>query len=132
MSVTEAAKKNKVSEQTIYVWQRHFVGPAPTHVKGFKALKTENTTFKRLLADRDSEVEIMRRGGSKKWRSHLAQPEEIRFVRERDLWGSFRGAGHVSVTPTIARFSPDVGSTLLARLDMNGPRRLAALRGPDH
>lgn len=28
-SVAEAAKKHKVSEQTIYVWRRHFAGLAP-------------------------------------------------------------------------------------------------------
>lgn len=32
-SVTEAAKKHKVSEQTIYVWRKHFAGMAPADVR---------------------------------------------------------------------------------------------------
>jgi putative transposase len=66
-SVTEAAKKNKVSEQTIYVWRKHFAGLAPTDVKRLKALETENTKLKRLLAERDLELDIMREVNRKKW-----------------------------------------------------------------
>ena len=32
-SVAEGAKKNKVSEQTIYIWRKHFAGLAPNDVK---------------------------------------------------------------------------------------------------
>ena len=38
-SVAEAAKKHKVSEQTIYVWRKHFAGLAPADVKRLKALE---------------------------------------------------------------------------------------------
>lgn len=33
--VAGAAKRRKVSEQTIYVWRKHFAGLAPTDVKRF-------------------------------------------------------------------------------------------------
>ena len=45
-SVAEAAKKNKVSDQTNYGWRKHFGGPAPAHVKRFKALELENAKLK--------------------------------------------------------------------------------------
>ena len=32
-SVAEVARKNKVSEQTIYTWRKHFGGLAPADVK---------------------------------------------------------------------------------------------------
>jgi len=59
-SVAEAAKRNKVSEQTIYVWRKHFAGLAPADVKRLKALELENAKLKRLLAERELEVELMR------------------------------------------------------------------------
>lgn len=37
-SVAEVAKKNKVSEQTIYAWRKHFGEMAPDDVKRRKAL----------------------------------------------------------------------------------------------
>ena len=65
--VAEAAKKNKVSEQTIYIWRRHFAGVAPNDVKRLKALGLENAKLKRLLAERDLEVDLMREVNRKKW-----------------------------------------------------------------
>ena len=41
-SVAEVARKNKVSEQTIYAGPKHFVGLAPAGVKRLKRLETEN------------------------------------------------------------------------------------------
>ena len=45
-SVAEAAKKNKVSEQTIYTWRKHFNGLAPNDVKRLKTLESENANSK--------------------------------------------------------------------------------------
>jgi putative transposase len=59
-SVAESAKKHKVSEQTIYVSRKHFAGLAPADMKRLKALELENARLKRLLAERDLEVDIMR------------------------------------------------------------------------
>jgi transposase len=66
-SVAEAAKKNKVSEQTIYTWRKHFNGLAPNDVKRLKTLESENAKLKKLLAERDLELEVMREVNRKKW-----------------------------------------------------------------
>ena len=66
-SVAETAKKQKVSEQTIYVWRKHFAGLAPADMKRLKALELENAKLKRLLAERDLEVDVMREVNRKKW-----------------------------------------------------------------
>jgi putative transposase len=66
-SVAEAAKKNKVSEQTIYTWRKHFNGLAPNDVKRLKTLESENAKLKKLLAERDLELEVMREVSRKKW-----------------------------------------------------------------
>jgi len=66
-SVAEAAEKNKVSEQTIYTWRKHFNGLEPSDVKRLKALEAENAKLKRLLAERDLELDVMREVNRKKW-----------------------------------------------------------------
>ena len=66
-SVTAAAKKNKVSEQTIYAWRKHFGQLEPADVKQFKALAAENARLKKLLAERDLELEVMKEVNRKKW-----------------------------------------------------------------
>ena len=59
-SVAAAAKRNKVSEQTIYSWRQHFAGLEPSDVKKMKALEAENARLKRLLAARDLEIDAMK------------------------------------------------------------------------
>ena len=66
-SVAEAAKKNKVSEQTIYSWRNHFNGLQPQDIKRLKTLETENNKLTKLLAERDLEIDLMREINRKKW-----------------------------------------------------------------
>jgi putative transposase len=66
-SVAEASKKHKVSEQTVYLWRKHFTGMAPADVKRLKGLESENAKLKRLLAERDLEIDIMGEVNRKKW-----------------------------------------------------------------
>jgi putative transposase len=66
-SVAEVAKKHGVSEQTLYVWRKRFGGMATDEVKRLKALETENARLKKLLAERDLEVEVMKEIAAKKW-----------------------------------------------------------------
>jgi putative transposase len=66
-SVAEAAKKNKVSEQTIYSWRKHFGELAPSDVKHLKALGAENARLKKLLAERDLDIEVLKEINRRKW-----------------------------------------------------------------
>ena len=59
-SVAAAAKKNKISEQTIYVWRQHFAGLEPSDVRKLKGLEAENAKLKKLLAERDLEIDAMK------------------------------------------------------------------------
>lgn len=59
-SVAEAAKKSKVSEQTIYTWRKHFGQLEPSDVKRLKALSTENAKLKKLLAESLLDSEALR------------------------------------------------------------------------
>lgn len=66
-SVAATAKKYKVSEQTIYAWRQHFAGLEPSDVKKLKALEGENAKLKKLLAERDLEIDAMREVVRRKW-----------------------------------------------------------------
>jgi putative transposase len=65
--IAEVARKHGVSEQSIYSWRKRFSGMAADDVKAFKAMAQENTRLKKLLAERDLEIEIMKEINAKKW-----------------------------------------------------------------
>jgi putative transposase len=66
-TVAEAAKKHKLSEQTIYAWRKHFGELAPSDVKRLKALEAENARLKKLLAERDLDISVLKEINAKKW-----------------------------------------------------------------
>lgn len=66
-SVAETARKNKASAQTIYASRKHFREPAPADVKGLRALQAENARLKRLLAERDLDISVLKEVNAKKW-----------------------------------------------------------------
>lgn len=65
--VVEIAKKHGVSDATIYAWRTRFGGMEKQEVKRLKSLETENSRLKKLLAERDLEIEIMKEIAAKKW-----------------------------------------------------------------
>ncbi|KPU90633.1 transposase [Variovorax paradoxus] len=66
-TVAEAAKKHKVSDATIYAWRKHFGQMEAADVKRLKALELENSRLKKLLAERDLDLEILKEINAKKW-----------------------------------------------------------------
>ena len=66
-SVADAAKKHKVSEPTIYAWRKQFGQLEVQDVKRLKALELENARLKKLLAERDLDIELLKEINSKKW-----------------------------------------------------------------
>lgn len=66
-SAAVAARKHGVSEQTLYNWRKRFGGMEPSQVSELKRLAQENARLKRLVADRDLEIEVMKEISAKKW-----------------------------------------------------------------
>ena len=60
MLVAEVSKKHGVSEQTIYNWRRHFGSMESADVKRLRQLEAENARLKKLLVDRDLEIDVMK------------------------------------------------------------------------
>ncbi len=66
-SVAKAAKKHGVSEQTLYTWRKRFAGMEVADVKQLKKVEQENARLKKLLAERDLELEVMKEIAAKDW-----------------------------------------------------------------
>ncbi len=66
-SVQDVAKKHGISEQTLYAWRKKFGTLEVADAKRLKQLETENARLKKLLAERDLEVEVMKEIAAKKW-----------------------------------------------------------------
>jgi transposase-like protein len=65
--VPEVAKKHGISAQTIYGWRKHFGSLEPADVKRLRQLEQENNRLKRLVADRDLELQVLKEISRKKW-----------------------------------------------------------------
>ena len=66
-TVPQTARKHGVSEQSIYRWKKLYDGMQVSDVKELKSLREENSRLKKLLAERDLEVEVMKEIQAKKW-----------------------------------------------------------------
>jgi transposase-like protein len=67
MPVVEVAKKHGISDQTIYLWRKKFGQLEPADVKRLRQLEQENAKLKKLVAERDLEIEVMKEIAAKKW-----------------------------------------------------------------
>jgi len=65
-SVAAVAKANGISEQTLYNWHKQFGAMNVDEVRRLKQLEQENSRLKKLLAERDLEIEVMREISAKK------------------------------------------------------------------
>jgi len=65
--VAEVAKKHGISDQTIYLWRKRFGKLQPADVKRLRHLEQENAKLKKLIAERDLEIEVMKEVAAKKW-----------------------------------------------------------------
>jgi putative transposase len=65
--VSVVAKRHEISEQTIYTWRKRFGGFQANEVRRLKQLETENVRLKKLVAERDLEIEIMKEVAAKNW-----------------------------------------------------------------
>jgi putative transposase len=59
-TVAELARSHGVSEPTIYGWRRKYGGMEQTEVRRLRELEKENSRLKRLLAERDVEIDVIK------------------------------------------------------------------------
>lgn len=66
-SVADVAKKHGVSEQSIYAWRKRFGAMDANEVKRLRQLEQENARLKKMVAERDLEIDVMKEIAAKKW-----------------------------------------------------------------
>ncbi len=65
--VAEVAKRHGISDVTIYAWRKRFGKLEAVDVKRLRQIESENEKLKKLLAERDLEIELMKEIARKKW-----------------------------------------------------------------
>jgi len=60
------AKRHGVSEQAVYSWRKRFGTFQADDVRRLKQLEAENARLKKLVAERDLEIEVMKEIAAKK------------------------------------------------------------------
>jgi len=67
LTIKEYCRQKQVSEGTFYKWRNRFGTMEVSEVKQYRQLQQENTRLKRLLAERDLEIDVMKEVLAKKW-----------------------------------------------------------------
>lgn len=67
LSVAEFAKKVGITQVTFYRWKKKYGGMDVTDAKRLKQLETENAKLKKLLAERDLDIDVLKEANRKKW-----------------------------------------------------------------
>ena len=62
MPVVHICRIHGISEQTFYRWRRAYEGLGASDVKRLRELEAENARLKRMLAERDLEIDAIRAG----------------------------------------------------------------------
>jgi len=66
-SVGTLCRKHGICEQTYYRWRRQYGGMDVPEAKRLRELERENSRLKRLVAERDLEIDAMKELLSKNW-----------------------------------------------------------------
>jgi len=66
-TIQNICRKHSISEQTFYRWRQRFGGMSVSDAARLRELERENTRLKKLVAERDLEIEVMKEVAAKKW-----------------------------------------------------------------
>lgn len=63
----DVAKRHGISTATLYAWRKRYGSLESADVKLLRQLQQENVRLKKLVAERDLELEVMKEISRKKW-----------------------------------------------------------------
>ena len=66
-TVAEVCREHGVSENSYYRWRRKFGGLSVPELRRLRELERENARLKRMMAERDLEIDAMKEVLSKNW-----------------------------------------------------------------
>lgn len=65
--VAEICREFGISEQTFYNWKNKYGGMTLSELQRVKELEVENARLKRIVADQQISIDILKEVNSKKW-----------------------------------------------------------------
>jgi len=65
--IQEVCREHRVSEQTFYRWRRKYADMDVYDAKRLKELEEENRRLKKLLAEKELHIDVLKEVNSKKW-----------------------------------------------------------------
>jgi putative transposase len=65
--IGEVCRKHGISEATFFNWRNKFTGMGVPEIRRLRELETENGRLKRIVAERDLEIDTMREVLKKNW-----------------------------------------------------------------
>ena len=66
-SIQEVCREHQVTEQTFYRWRRKYADMDLDDAKRLKELEEENRRLKKLLAEKELHIDVLKEVNSKKW-----------------------------------------------------------------
>ena len=66
-SVQEFVREKGISDQSFYRWKKKYGGMNTDEAKRLKMLEAENSRLKKIVAERDLEIDVMKEIARKKW-----------------------------------------------------------------
>jgi putative transposase len=67
LKVSDVSRKHGISEATIYNWRSKYGGMELSELKRLRELEQENARLKRIVADQQLDIQILKEVNSKKW-----------------------------------------------------------------
>ncbi len=67
LTIEALCRKHAIAEATFYRWRSTFGGLEPSDATRLTDLERENARLKKLLAERDLEIEVMKEINAKTW-----------------------------------------------------------------
>jgi len=66
-TILDLCRVHGITEQTFYRWRRRYEGMSIPEVQQYRSILIENSRLKKLVAERDLEIEAMKELVKKKW-----------------------------------------------------------------
>ncbi len=65
--IGDTCRRHGISEQSFFNWRNKFSGMGVPEIRRLRELETENSRLKRIVAERDLEIDAMREVLKKNW-----------------------------------------------------------------
>ena len=67
VTVEQCAKKHGITPTTLFRWRKRFGGLEPSQAAELRQLQSENARLKKLLVQRELDIDILKEINAKKW-----------------------------------------------------------------